>query len=574
MFCRLFFTLLCLVCSQSLSVAILGATKPPQASGNDPSFEEQPARAPRKPSLQDVEGALVPSSTEAEPFPILLLPNDMLDLVFEFYCTKQKDDPQFVLSKNTPWREVCKRFRDAYDRNIFLVVEEVRLPSPRALKSFITPNSLGRRPIEHFSGEIRLYEGAIYNLLPQQQAAEPETVAETIPAKNTLALADVTEALQAHHKRGGNLYFLPHNITFGQTAPLADCLPVTSLDMQGEILVPIQTLGRFSQLTTLMLKRFPNIQNAHALGQLKNLRTLLLYKCENLTTLEGLSGCQNLEVLSVTHCSSLSSLGDVGQLPNLKSVRLEGLEALTNINVLSQCKRLADLSIACTPLKNIDILCKCNPLKALSLFCLTLQSIPLLNHPTQLESIHMTQCKGLGDTLTIGASNLQNLTISNNDDVQNIFFTKTDRRLNMLAISYCKQLQEICGLSHCKRLALSGCPKLAPTSLWLEVERLRLTDMELPLFDPVPQQQNLTRLDLWNTKGHNPEFLSKLPQLTSVKRLVLFKEPQNMPAIRSACKAQGIKISLWDAYYGPAPISLVEDLKAVEDPNEISALGQ
>ena len=450
----------------------------------------------------------------------------------------------------------------------------MRLPSPRALKSFITPNSLGRRPIDHFSGEIRLYEGATYNLLPQQQATEPEAVAEATPAKNALALADVTEALQTHHKRGGNLHLLPHHLTFGQTAPLADCLPVTSLDMQREILVPIQTLGRFSQLTTIMLREFPNIQNAYILGQLKNLHTLVLNECANLTTLEGLSGCQNLEVLSVTNCSRLSSLGDVGQLPNLNQVKLEGLKALTHINVLSQCKRLADLCIAYTPLENIDILCKCNQLKALSLFCLTLQSIPLLNHPTQLESIHMHQCQGLGDTLTIGASNLQNLTISNNDDVQNIFFTKPDHRLNRLTISYCKQLQEMCGLSHCKRLSLSECPQLAPTSLWLEVERLDLIDMALPLFDPVPQQQNLTRLDLWDTTGHNPEFLSKLPQLTSVKRLVLFKEPQNMPAIRSACKAQGIKISLWDAYYGPAPISLVEDLKAVEDPNEISALGQ
>lgn len=571
MFYRLFFTLCCLVCSHSLSVAMLGATKPPQASGNDPSFEEQPAR---KPSLQDAEDALVPSSTEAEPFPILLLPDDMLDLVFEFYCTKQKDDPQFVLSKNTPWREVCKHFRDAYDRNIFLVVEEVRLPSPLALKSFMTTNSLGRRSIEHFSGEIRLYEGAIYNLLPQQQAAEPEAVAEAIPAKAALALGDVTKALKTHHKHGGNLYLRPYHMTFGQTAPLADCLPVTSLDMQGEILVPIQTLGRFSQLTTLMLKEFPNIQNAHVLGQLQNLRTLVLNKCVNLTTLEGLSGCQNLEVLSVNDCSRLSSLGDVGQIPNLHQVELNQLPLLKNIDALGQCKRLTSLSIGVTPLKNINILCKCNPLKELSLFHLTLQSIPLLNHPTQLESIHMTGCKGLGDTLTIKASNLQNLTISNNDDVQSIFFTKTDRRLNMLAISYCKQLQEICGLSHCKRLSLGGCPKLAPTSLWLEVERLRLTDMELPLFDPVPQQQNLTRLDLWDTKGHNPEFLSKLPQLTSVKRLVLFEAPQNMPAIRAACKAQGIKISLWNCYYGPAPISLVEDLKAVEDPNEMSALGQ
>ena len=91
MFCRLFFTLLCLVCSQSLSVAMLGATKPPQASGNDPSFEEQPACAPRKPSAQTTQ-----------PFPILELPNEMLDLVFEFYCTKQKNSLRFVLSKNTP----------------------------------------------------------------------------------------------------------------------------------------------------------------------------------------------------------------------------------------------------------------------------------------------------------------------------------------------------------------------------------------------------------------------------------------------------------------------------------------
>ena len=35
MFYRLFVTLLCLLCSQSLFIEMLRAVKPPQASGND-----------------------------------------------------------------------------------------------------------------------------------------------------------------------------------------------------------------------------------------------------------------------------------------------------------------------------------------------------------------------------------------------------------------------------------------------------------------------------------------------------------------------------------------------------------
>ncbi|MGB1230231.1 MAG: hypothetical protein ACPG7U_03595 [Holosporaceae bacterium] len=83
--------ILSLVC-HALSVPALWATKPSQASGNDPSFEEQTNCARKKPT---------------KPLTILDLPDEMLAHVLEFYCVPDIFDESAVLASSATWRKVC-----------------------------------------------------------------------------------------------------------------------------------------------------------------------------------------------------------------------------------------------------------------------------------------------------------------------------------------------------------------------------------------------------------------------------------------------------------------------------------
>lgn len=152
MVCRVFALMILSIFCHTLCNSALWATKPSQASGNDPSFEEQTACAPRKPSTQTTQ---IPPTTdtnlesvEQKPFPILALPNEILGHVLEFYCVPDIFDESAVLAASATWRKVCRRFRDVYDTFGFLQRTQVTIQSPEALAAFITPDPFGTRSVD------------------------------------------------------------------------------------------------------------------------------------------------------------------------------------------------------------------------------------------------------------------------------------------------------------------------------------------------------------------------------------------------------------------------------------------
>lgn len=79
----------------------------------------------------------------------------------------------------------------------------------------------------------------------------------------------------------------------------------------------------------------------------------------------------------------------------------------------------------------------------------------------------------------------------------------------------------------------------------------------------MPQQQTLERLDLKEEATRDPDLLSKLAQLTSVKCVMLSSIPENMEAIKALCKAQHITLWLDEDRERLSPLSLRN-----EAPNE------
>ena len=614
MFCRLFVTLLCLLCSQSLFIEMLRAVKPPQASGND-ALAVVPCQ---QPNLQNTEAALVAPGNlvpeeEEEPSPLLKLPDEILGLIFEFYCMEGDDD--VYLPEVVQWRKVCNKLRRVYDQNIFWLIKEVKLPSVAALESFMTPNYLGVRPVDNFSGKIQLYHAAANDLLQKQVSNAQATSAQEVVAAAPVAtvveaaaeeaestpptLANIKEALEASNKRGNSLHLcLPNqadNTTLTGSAPFATLLPFTSLAPEGDQIVQVETLNLFEQLTELSLM-MPSLPSIEVLRPLQQLRTLSLTNCHRLTTLNGIGAFQSLEKLVIDSSDWLSSLGDVGQSNTLQHVKLFNLPLLANIEALSLLQSLQKLHLQGVPaLPNIDNFLKCPRLRELSLIELKLPKVPFLTAPTHLKILEMSRLENLDDTLKVTAPNLQEINIRSCHVEKIIFpncvenaFKPRAQEIRTLDISNCQHLKQVVGLNNCKDLTqlslkenpvletcgpcaslehlnLKLCPQLRPTASWLQVKRLTLHNRVLPIFDPVPQQQTLERLDLKEEVTRDPELLAKLAQLTSVNCLMLSSIPQNIAAIKSLCKAQHITLWLDEGWDGISPLSL-RDEALNEDP--------
>lgn len=510
--CRFFVTLFCLLCSQGLSVERLRAVKPPQASGNDtPAVSTS-----QQPSLQDTEATLVAPGNvvpeEASPFPLLRLPDDMLAVVFEFYC--MEGDDNIDLPEVVQWRAVCTRFRHVFDQNIVWLIQEMKLPSLVTLQSFMTPNSLGVRPIDNFSGKIQLYHTAANDLLQQQTPAEQTTSTQEVVAETPLAtvveaaakkaapppptLADIQKALKASNKRGNSLRLtLPDqadNTTLTGNVPFATLLPLTSLTLMGNQLVHVEALNLFAQLTELYLIT-PHLQSIEVLRHLQQLRILSLRKCHSLNTLNGVGAFQSLEKLIVVRSDGLTSLGDVGQSTTLRHINLFNLPRLANIEALRLLQSLQKLYLRNLPaLPHIDNLLQCPQLKKLFLMSLNLPKIPFLTAPTHLQSLTMSRLENLDDTLRVTAPNLKEINLFRCNVAKIIFpncaentFNPTIQTLRTLNIRNCAHLKQVEGLNHCKdftslplndnpaletfglctpfaHLDLTACPQLRPTA--------------------------------------------------------------------------------------------------------------
>ena len=555
---RAFVLMILSVFCHTLCSSALWSTKPPQASGADPSFEEQSTCAPRKPSAQL-------ESAEEKPFPILNLPDEMLAYVLEFYCVPDIFDESTVLAPSATWRKVCRRFRYVYDTFGFLQRTQVTIQSPEALATFITPGPLGRRSVDLAWHRITLSLTLLETLLFQQPTE--------------LNVTNIGEAMKPHQQRKGLLHLdLPTDAqpTLEHVLPLA-ALPTTSLRINDwQRLTDISGLRIFSHLTTLDLSFCPQFQNLDKISQLTKLRFLKLFVCSGLLTLQGLGACDHLEILIVQNCEHLNDISALSLCKKLNTLELSHTPAV-NIADLAGCAALTTLMFEGLT-QDISPLLACANLKKLSLTSCNFGEMTFCTHPTQLEELTLKSCNTsvtpenvltLSAPLKIAAANLKKLTVTCQPFLETILFEKAPHALHSLKISDCNDLKNILGLDHCKNLhylylnnqslkTLSACDALTHASLhrcyqleetaalnvWPNLKRLTLDDTALHTFEELAKCQHLVHLDLNGAAARDPDLLSKILKLTFVKRLTFDVAPFDKEAIIAHCAAQGMKVAM------------------------------
>ena len=548
---RAFVLMILSVFCHTLCASALWATKPSQASGNDPSFEEQTNCARKKPPKV--------------PLTILNLPDEMLAYVLEFYCVPDIFDESTVLAPSATWRKVCRRFRHVYDTFGFLQRTQVTIQSPEALAAFITPDPFGTRSVDFAWHRITLSKQLLETLLYQPQTG--------------LSITNIGEAMKPHQQRQGLLHLELPTSLLPSPADIVRfaALPTTSLRLErANFLSDVNALNSVAHLTTLELSSLQLAQNLEAISQLTNLRTLKLSACSDLLTLRGLGACSHLETLIVQTCERLSAISALSLCEKLHTLELRGTPSV-NIADLAGCTPLTTLTLEGLT-RNISPLLACANLKKLSLTFCNFGKMPFCTHPTQLEELTLKSCNTsvtpenvltLSAPLKITAANLQKLTIECQPFLETILFEEAPHALHSLKISGCNDLENILGLGHCQSLhylylnnhrlkTLSACDALthaylrrcyqleetADLNVWPNLKRLTLDDNALHTFEELTKCQHLVHLDLKGTAARDPELLSKIQKLVFVKRLTFDVAPFDREAIIAHCAAQGMKVAM------------------------------
>lgn len=565
MICRFFVLFVFLLCGHGLPCAMLWGTQPSQASGD----EAAPAYAPRKPSAHDTQRPTkkrrLESDLDAGPkaegynatteaastnrtlavrntseggmptrvLTILDLPDEILGMILEF-CSRLCCDTEDFWRKNSlsseavKWRAVCRRFKKVYDTGGFLKRTGVRLLTPSQFTRF-TRNPAGLKPIDLFSGDLRLGPKIVKNFLCQKKKQIERSIAKGV-SPVSMKQTPREKMLWQHHNKGGAFELCFPYIDDGKTfaeVGLFTALPVTSLNGGfGVKVLNDDAFKGFTELTNLYLNYCDQLQNIKALGHCKHLKVLDLGKSSQLTTLAGLEQCQALEVLRMECLESLEDINVLAKLPALKKLRLEHLKiaAVPCIPPLKELTISYDLTISKI------ILTQLPALKKLTLHDCNIQDILCKKPHDSLHTLRITSCQYLADTLFLTqCHSLKNLFLSQNHTLE--------------SLSPCESLTHV-HLEKCEKLVHIG-------ALALSTNLMRVTLVDIPVapLGELSGLEDFVHLALKGSSARDPNLLPTLQKLPSVKRLTLDCAPDKQQALQDYCDTQKIQVRF--GYKGP-----------------------
>lgn len=327
---------------------------------------------------------------------------------------------------------------------------------------------------------------------------------------------------QRHEKGSGLALCFPYqedDITFEQVE-LFTALPVTCLNSGfGNQLVNADAFKGFTQLTNLCLHDCQQLQNIEALGHCKHLKVLELGNGSQLTTLAGLEQCQALEILRMRHLGNLENINVLAKLPALKRMQL-------------QCSR-AKVIPCIPPLEELDcghdlgiqriVLSQLPALKRLSLHGCKIQDILCEKPHNALHTLHITSCQYLADSLFLTQC----------CSLENLFFIYNH---NLESLSPCESLTHV-HLEKCRKLVHIGALALSTN-----LTRVTLVDIPVAPLGALSGLEDFVHLALKGSSARDPNLLSTLQKLPSVKRLTLDCAPDNQQALEDYCDTNKILV--------------------------------
>lgn len=573
MICRFFILCVFLLCGHGLPCAMLWGTKPSQALGD----EAAPASAPRKPSAQVTQAAqdtqrptkkrrldsdldAVPeigsedefcvkghnattatastnttlavrnTSEDATPTRVLTifdLPDEILGIILEFYsepCYSLTDfwRKDSLSREAVNWRAVCRRFKKVYDEGGFLKRTSVWLLEPSQFTRFNHKTPAGLRPTDLFPGDLSLNGSIVKKLLTQKKKQIERSIAKGVPPANMKRTSREKMLWQRHKKGSGLELFFPTktgDTTFAQVA-LLTALPVTCLHSGlGGQLMSADAFKGFTELTNLCLQSCHKLGSIEALGHCKQLRFLELSGCDRLTTLAGLEQCQALETL-----------------------RLKCLKNLLDINVLAKLPALKRLQLQCSKAKVIPCIPSLEELDCGHDF--GIQRIVLSQLPA-LKKLSLHGCKIQDILCEKPHDSLHTLRIRHCEKLHSSLFLTQCRSLENLFLEYNHNLESLSPCESLTHVHLEKCAKLRHTNaLALSTNLTRVTLVNRPVgpLGALSGLENLVHLALERSSARDPNLLSTLQKLPSVKRLTLDCAPGNQQILQDYCDTKKIQV--------------------------------
>ena len=227
-----------------------------------------------------------------------------------------------------------------------------------------------------------------------------------------------------------------------------------------------------------------------------------------LTTLSGLEQCQALEILRLRSLKNLLDISVLEKLPALKSMYLQCSRAkvIPRISSLEELECGHDFGIQRIVLSQFPAL------KKLSLHGCKIQDILCEKPHDSLHTLRIGHCGKLHSSLFLTqCRSLENLFLEYNH--------------NLESLSPCESLTHV---------HLEKCAKLRHTNalaLSTNLTRVTLVNRPVGTLGALSGLENFVHLALEGSSARDPNMLSTLQKLPSVKRLTLDCAPDNQQAL-------------------------------------------
>jgi Leucine-rich repeat (LRR) protein len=285
----------------------------------------------------------------------------------------------------------------------------------------------------------------------------------------------------------------------------------------------------FSNLLSLNLGSFRNLQNLDGLSKFANLTSLVLYDCRSLQNADELVNLANLTSLKLTDCKTI-----VKPRNSVMSTREEVIEyqdktrfvmALRdgNAEILSYYNGISSIDLSyCNSLQNLDGLSKFANLTSLDLtFCKSLQNVDGLVNCTNLTSLELSFCDSLQNVDGLAnCTNLTNLKLYSCESLQNVDGLVNCTNLTSLELRSCDSLQNVDGLVNCTKLTvldLSFCRSLNNVDGLVNFTKLTVLNLgysdSLLNVDGLANCTKLTNLNLSDCRSLNVDGLASCTSL-------------------------------------------------------------